>query len=330
MACSSDDSGDGEEITSISVSSSSTLILGGTATFTVTTNTGDDVTSSSEIFVDGTALTDNTFTPTAEGMYEITAQYADLTSAVFELTVVADGQLFPKRVLIEDFTGTWCGNCPKVANAIDMVQAQSDNVVVVAVHQADGSQPDPYDFPEDILDPPGVTQGLPQARLNRNVVWPFVNAPDLDLALNLTGDDATVGLAIDSEVTSGNLNVSVDVKFGLDHSGENLKLVVYVLENGLIHNQVNYTTYYGGNDPIVDFEHNHVLRASLTDLHGNSIPDAQTASGNVYNKTFNVAVPSSVENAANISIAAFVVGADGTAVNSRDAQVGMDQEFQEL
>ncbi len=282
VACSSDNSGDGDEITSITVNGNSTLILGGTATFTVKTNNGDDVTADSDFFVDNTAIDGNTFQPTATGTFNVTAKYADLTSAAFSLSVVGDGQLFAKRVLVEDYTGTWCGNCPKVAQAIDELKAQTDKIVAVAVHKANGSQGDPYDFAANILDPPAISQGLPQARLNRNTLWPFVNAPDMDLALSLTGNDATIGLKINSDVSGGNLNVTVDLKFGVDHSGENLKLVVYVMENGLINNQVNYTTYYGGADPIVDFEFNHVLRASLTDLSGASVPDAETASGNVF------------------------------------------------
>ena len=49
---------------------------------------------------------------------------------------------FKKRVLIEDYTGTWCGNCTRVAHAIDEVKAQSDKVVTVAIHNGN----DPYHF----------------------------------------------------------------------------------------------------------------------------------------------------------------------------------------
>ncbi|MGK4569344.1 hypothetical protein [Flavobacterium sp. 3HN19-14] len=49
---------------------------------------------------------------------------------------------FQKRVLIEDYTGTWCGNCTRVAYGIDQAKAISDRVVSVAIHSGD----DPYDF----------------------------------------------------------------------------------------------------------------------------------------------------------------------------------------
>ena len=63
--------------------------------------------------------------------------------------------------------------------------------------------------------------------------------------------------------TSGNTStVNVKVKFGKSFS--NLKLVVYALEDNLIYNQTNSTSYYGGANPIVGFEHDHVLRAVLS------------------------------------------------------------------
>ena len=49
---------------------------------------------------------------------------------------------FKKRVLIEDYTGTWCGNCTRVAYAIDQVNAESDKAVTVAIHNGN----DPYHF----------------------------------------------------------------------------------------------------------------------------------------------------------------------------------------
>ena len=49
---------------------------------------------------------------------------------------------FTKRVLIEDYTGTWCGNCTRVALAIERVLAKTDRAEIVAIHNGD----DPYHF----------------------------------------------------------------------------------------------------------------------------------------------------------------------------------------
>jgi len=54
---------------------------------------------------------------------------------------------FQKRVLIEDFTGTWCGYCPRVSYGIDRVMEQTTKAVPVAIHQQ-SSGSDPYHFQE--------------------------------------------------------------------------------------------------------------------------------------------------------------------------------------
>ena len=53
-----------------------------------------------------------------------------------------------------------------------------------------------------------------------------------------------------------------------------------------IFNQTNYTSYYGGGSVISNFEHNHVLRASLTSLLGNQIPSSELLANNVYETNF--------------------------------------------
>ena len=78
---------------------------------------------------------------------------------------------YKKRVLIEDYTGTWCGNCTRVAYAIEQVNLQTDKAVTVAIHNGI----DPYHFP-DYEPLKNLIVGnndleLPQSRLNRTIVW---------------------------------------------------------------------------------------------------------------------------------------------------------------
>ena len=52
--------------------------------------------------------------------------------------------LFKKRVFIQDYIGTWCGNCAVVSYAIEKVyENPKNNSVTVAIH----SGPDPLDTP---------------------------------------------------------------------------------------------------------------------------------------------------------------------------------------
>ncbi len=236
---------------------------------------------------------------------------------------------FKKNVLIEDYTGTWCGNCTRVSYAIEQVKLATENVVTVAIHNGN----DPYHFegiqPLKNLILPDNPLALPVSRLNRMIVWTAPEHTNVNDALDLTSNNTTVGLAMNSTVDNENINLDVKIKFLDDYS--NLKLVVYLLENKLIYNQRNYyETLYTNNLPgayIADFEHNHVLRNSMTNILGE--PITGTTLGNTITKSFSIAIPENVENPENISFVAFIVGEDNISINAREAHVNENQDFQE-
>ncbi len=233
--------------------------------------------------------------------------------------------LFQKQVLIEDYTGTWCGNCARVSYAIEKTKEASERVVSVAIHHGN----DPYNFVgiqplKDLISPNSVL-ALPQSRLNRTTTWTFPEVNNVQQALNLTSNNCGLGLALNSTVANGNINLAVKVKFAQNYS--KLRLVVYVLEDKLIYRQTNYSNFYGGVNPIPSFEHNHVLRASLTNLLGDPLTNTN------YNQTvttnFSVPIPSNVANAANVNFVAFVIEENNNVINVRAAKSNENQTFQE-
>lgn len=230
---------------------------------------------------------------------------------------------FTKNVLIEDFTGTWCGYCPRVAYGIEKVIEQNITAVPVAIHRGN----DPYNFAEgSILESQINLTGYPTAMINRTLEWAYPEPNNTIQVKNQTGPNADLGIAMNSTVANGTINLDVKVKFDANMTG--LKLVVYALENNLIYNQTNYTSYYGGVSTIQNFEHDHVLKASLTNILGEAIT-SNTNDGDIYTRNFTVNVPSNVSNASNLSFVAFVIGADNKAINVREALPNVNQTFQE-
>lgn len=233
---------------------------------------------------------------------------------------------FKKRVLIEDYTGTWCGNCTRVAYAIDQMNEQSDKVVTIAIHNGN----DPYHFagiqPLKDLIMPNSELELPQSRLNRTIVWTSPEPSNLAQAKALTGNNAGLGIAMSSTIVNGTVNLDVNMKFAQNYTG--LKLVVYALENHLIRNQVNYTSYYGNVNPVPGYEHNHVLRESITDLLGDPITESTTA-GQTITKSFSFPIPGNFLNPENISFVAMIVNADNLSLNARAAEKNENQVFEQ-
>jgi hypothetical protein len=230
---------------------------------------------------------------------------------------------FKKRVLIEDYTGTWCGNCTRVSHAIEEVKLQTDKAVAVAIH--DGNDPFSYTgiAPLKALISPNQW-ALPIVRLNRMTVWTFPEPTNVQQALDLTGNNTTLGLALNSTISNGTINLDVKMKFIQNYT--DLKLVVYLLEDKLYYDQRNYTNYYNGVNPIVNFEHNHVLRSSLTNILGDEV--IGTTYGSTVTKSFSVPIPANIANSANISFAAFLVGSDNKVLNARAALANENQSFE--
>ncbi len=238
---------------------------------------------------------------------------------------------FKKHVLIEDYTGTWCGNCTRVAHAIDLVAEQTDKAVIVAIHNG----PDPYNFEgiaplKNLILPniaPASPLPLPVSRLNRITKWTFPETSNVNQAIDLTGNNSGLGLAMNSKIENRNLNLDVKINFAqADYS--NLRLVVYLLEDKLIYRQLNYTTFYNAVNPIPDYVHNHVLRNSLTNILGDSISEDFTVN-QVITKNFNLSIPSNIANPNNISFVAFVIGEENKVINVRASKINENQVFEQ-
>lgn len=337
VGCSSsgdDGNGGDNQVTSITLSIADTSVLeGDIMEFTVRTNTNSLVTAASSIEMDGIAINNN-FTYAIEGVgtHTFVAKYNGLVSNSVSVTVDEAPTSFSKNVLIEDYTGAWCGWCPRVAYGIELVEQQTEQSVTVAIHRGNSSSSsayyDPYTYPADDLEDMIGLSGYPTAMLNRTRLWTYPEPSNVNQVVNLTGDNALVGLALNPTINGSTMSIDVNVQFGIDYSGDNLKLVVYILEDGLYEDQVNYTSYYDGADPISNFEHNNVLRAVLTDILGDPIPNDQLAADNIYSETFNVDVPDTVSNSGNIRVVAFVVDNNNAAMNSRAANFGENQSFE--
>lgn len=333
-----DDSNDGETnaITSITISLKfdSDVYAGDLIFFDVKGNNSEVVTNSATITLNGEDIGGNIYTTQAPGVLNFVATYGNMTSNTLQVTVLEPPLKFAQNVLIEDYTGTWCGYCPRVSYGIEQVNLATDRAVTVAIHRGNtnpnGNNYDPYNFSAGPLENMINLSGYPTAMLNRTTEWAYPEPSNISQVVGLTNSDADLGLALSPTLDGNTISVDVDIKFGLLPT-TNAKLVVYILEDDLIYDQVNYTSYYGGGSIISNFEHDHVLRDVLTDLLGDTIPTDQVTEGNVYSTNFSVPVPSNVSNTSKMTVVAFVVnGNTNAAYNVRSANFGDTQTIEEI
>lgn len=328
-----DDGGPSGGITSISIEISSAtdcgIYAGDTVTFAVTANTNQDLSNTATITVNGNEISGNSYTATESGSLQVVATYQSLSSSSLQVSVSEDTARFVKNVLIEDYTGTWCGYCPRVSHAIELTAAETDQIAVIAIHN-DAE----YNCAEvGQLEAAFGISGYPTAKVDRGADWIYPEPSNISQVVNKTlCDNAELGLAVSPTLDGSTMNIDVDVKFGDGFSFNNAKMVVMVLEDGLIADQENYTSYYGGVSVISNFEHNHVLRSSLTNVAGDAVTSGDLVN-NEYTRTFSVNVPSNVANTDNMSIVAFITNenfnGDSYVMNARVGHFGEAQTFQE-
>lgn len=322
--------------------------LGETINFTVVSQNNGNVTSTADIFVNGEQIEGSSFVPIEVNeenqVYATWNGHTSSTITFRSLEEVVIPDTYTKKVLVEDYTGTWCGYCPGMNNVLNHFVNYSSNVIPVAIHCDD----DPYQFEfQAQLQAEYETTGLPKAQIDRinplqlhseNYVIDYCGTQEAyyqDLIQPYLDEAAPLGLAINSQLNGNNLQFEVKVGFVVDQI-PNAKLVVYLLEDGLIYDQVNYFAGTGNaacpysNSPSVipNFEHNHVLQKVYTDVFGDEIPASEIAVDALYTRTFDVTIPSNVENTENLSLVAFVMGNNNNEViNVQYAEIGQDVDF---
>ena len=190
----------------------------------------------------------------------------------------------PRNVVLEEFTGIYCGACPSghvVAHEID--SANPGRVVVVGIHTSDNySKPHPGSGHPDFRAPwvskiysQASCWYFPTAMVNRTLFdYGFCSS---DTGVNkgmtrgswaeasneiLADDSAEVNIGVRSIWNESTSTLSIDVELYY-HNSQNInnRLNIALSENNLIGYQSS-----GGND----YEHNHVLRHMISSDSSNT------------------------------------------------------------
>lgn len=289
--------------------------------FTVRDASGTNVTTTSVITIDGTPITGSSALLSGVGSKNVQATVGTDTSNTIAVEVITPS--YTTKALIEDYTGAWCGWCPRITQGILDVHnsTNGENVIAVAIHNGDSMA---FPLEGQMRNEFGVT-GFPTGILNRDARWASVSGDAMNISqpLQLLNPIKPVGLAINSSVSGNTVSATVKVGFDLDQTG--MELVVVLLQNGIIAPQTNFTNNFGGASTLVNFEHNDILRASFTDIFGDAIPAADQVGGSVY--SVDLTATSAGANSGDWDVVAFVVDSSGEVVNVQKAELGTNKDF---
>jgi len=201
-----------------------------------------------------------------------------------------------RKVLIEEFTGVQCVNCPQGSAEIEnLLGLYGDQLIAVSIHSgffADPFNESEYDFRiekgEQIEGFLGEPVGYPSAVINRKQV---PNRTTLQAAqalwAGLIADAATqaalVNLQLDLDFNSDDRALSIAISAIPIESINDLSLTVMITENNIQDFQL---TPDGEQS---DYKHKHVLRDVLTKFDGSPIGNLQK--GILFEKTFDYSLP---------------------------------------
>ncbi len=198
--------------------------------------------------------------------------------ALADAALVAGQQ---RNVLIEEFTGVRCVNCPAGAEAIDNLLAiHGERLVAISIHAGFFSQPYPdgFDFrTEDgnlLLAFLGEPLGYPTAVVDRSL---FAGEDDLQLGQSQWSGFVEQSLnqpllarlyvapAFDPATRELDVDVSIFIESAIE--AEEVHLTVALVEDGVVDKQL---TPAGEQD---DYVHKHVLRDIITSFDGNLLTE---------------------------------------------------------
>lgn len=180
-----------------------------------------------------------------------------------------------KSVLIWEYTGQRCTNCPDGAKVIsELMEAYPENVVTVCIHPEGVTFTEPFprgarltcetateiyrtfpviEFPYAFFDGQSSSESTNYPKWSTEAISKLDNRPPANLTAEAKADE------------SGRITVDVDCEFISDVTFP-MNLTVWIIENGLVAPQVTKT---GGRDN--NYVHNHVLRGSLNGTWGQLI-----------------------------------------------------------
>jgi hypothetical protein len=232
-----------------------------------------------------------------------------------------------RKVLIEDYTGHKCGNCPAAADTLAYIKNKyPGKIIPVAIHAgffatAAPSTSYPTDFRNPVSDAYDTQFGIslagnPNGLVNRgnygtgNFIKAFTTWEGDAYQMLSTPAKFELKIRNTFNATGNSLNTSIVVK-SLGYNTGMYKLVVLLTEDSIVAEQLDYRLP-SGSQLIPNYEFEHVLRDAINSTWG----DAVFASGAIPNdsvvKTYNNYTISSNYRARKCHVVAYIYDASSS------------------
>lgn len=227
-----------------------------------------------------------------------------------------------RNVLIEDYTGHTCGNCPRAAEVLhDLEATYGSRIIPMAVHVgffADTQNNPDGSYSTNFKTPAGnqwntffgnSAQGLPNGMINRRqegggypqsyTAWAaqvaniLATEPDASIAIDITYEEATRTVNVDLDVTAFN-----------DLNSGPYNVIVCLTEDSIVDWQKDYDPSLP-DENLEHYEHMHALRTNFNGTWGDEIASGSISAGSVLSSNYQLVLdPVWVDH--NCNVVAFI------------------------
>ena len=231
------------------------------------------------------------------GTVEFKARYKEVESNSVSVQVTTDNSK-GRKVVIEEFTGEWCGWCPPAGYNLGLLDSISDVVILTAIHGGDryayrhvntlSSKLRVYGYPGAVVNRRRIPQG---AAIQTPTIEHPSFIPIIHQIESILEETTQLGIAVATKLSGSEVTITPKFKF-YESISNPVRYTIYINENKLNgRGQANYYYRQGGfqqsifyykPNPLTDYEHDHVLRKNATDALGELIPSNYTVANGVY------------------------------------------------
>ena len=214
-----------------------------------------------------------------------------------------------RKVVLEEFTGIHCGNCPdghKIAD--NMALANQDKIFLVNVHTGVYANPSKGEIDLRTDDGNALGAGMrperfPTATVSRELFnaggkteWFVPRNYWSSIATQMLQDDAPVNIATKARLNPENrkLTVEVELYYTSDCEADNY-ITVMLTQNNILGEQAGASTFYPENMANGKYKHNHVLRKILSNSGYAGDPVTQTKAGHYEYRKYEWVLPESIQ-----------------------------------
>jgi Outer membrane protein Omp28 len=224
-----------------------------------------------------------------------------------------------KNVLLEEFTGVTCSNCPTATQQIISLQNQyNPRLLVVKIHsnlQAKPIEPTDPDFRNSDADNLATSFNLaskPSAGIDRlpngtaNYCHPIASLSNK--IINQLSKPTPINIELSKQINATLDSITLTTMFTFNTSTtDKYRYHIYLLENDVEATQDSFWVSTLKTVPIEGYKHEEILRKCITPVFvGTPLPDSSQVAGRVYKKSMQFAKPTNVLNINNGEIVVLI------------------------